>query len=70
MKCPKCGQEVQGKFCSFCGTLLPQEGSPEYRPEVPLQGEVKKEPPSFIPERGQPPIQPFAGTQTQPGNGQ
>lgn len=22
MKCPKCKQEVTGKFCSFCGTLL------------------------------------------------
>lgn len=70
MKCPKCGQEVQGKFCSFCGTPLPQESSPEYRPEAPPQGEMKKEPPSFIPERGQPPIQPAAGTQPQPGSGQ
>ena len=70
MKCPKCGQEVQGRFCSFCGTPLPQEGSPEYRPEAPPQGEMKKEPPSFIPERGQSPIQTAGGTQLQTGNGQ
>lgn len=25
MKCPKCKQEVTGKFCSFCGALLPPD---------------------------------------------
>lgn len=28
MKCPSCGAEVQGKFCAYCGSEIPQEEAP------------------------------------------
>lgn len=28
MKCPSCGAEVQGKFCAYCGSEMPQEEVP------------------------------------------
>lgn len=33
MKCPKCKQEVIGKYCSFCGTLL----EPDHTNDIPGQ---------------------------------
>lgn len=33
MKCPKCKQEVTGKFCSFCGALL----EPDHTNDIPDQ---------------------------------
>ncbi len=27
MKCPNCGAEVNGKFCEFCGTKMPEEAT-------------------------------------------
>lgn len=52
MKCPKCGNEVSGKFCAECGTPLVAEtnkkdipvAKPIVPPESPVQSE-KVEPP-------------------------
>lgn len=40
MKCPKCQQEVTGKYCSFCGTLL----EPDHTEDIPEQSGVSSGP--------------------------
>lgn len=54
MKCPKCHQEVEGNFCSFCGATLPGANQPipdpnaagnDDLPEISWEPlEIKKEP--------------------------
>ncbi len=48
MKCPNCGAEVEGKFCTVCGTSLKQDtqqvvqSQPEFQPVQPQQIPVQQ----------------------------
>ncbi len=37
MRCPFCGAESEGKFCTNCGTRIPQEQPPVQQPVQPVQ---------------------------------
>ena len=57
MKCPNCGEEVTGKFCTKCGTPAPAQSEPVQQPE-PMQYQSQDsvqqpEPMQYQPQGGQ-----------------
>ena len=62
MKCPNCGEEVTGKFCTKCGTPAPAQSEPVQQPE-PMQYQSQDsvqqpEPMQYQPQGGQQPEPP------------
>ena len=53
MKCPKCGNEVEGKFCPECGTALSQDSA---HPDAPVTPPVYYQAQPRVPSA--PPMQP------------
>lgn len=68
MKCPNCGEEITGKFCTKCGTPAPTQTEPVQQPEQPVQYQPQEpvQQPEPAQYRPQEPVQQPEPAQYQP----